>query len=83
MAPPSCFFQKVPAPAPLTLYVRVDDADALHARYASRQADITEALGSRPWGMREFALRDPDGHLLRFGHGERAVDQIPDFRAGD
>ena len=21
---------------------------------------------SQPWGLREFALREPDGHLLRF-----------------
>ena len=42
------------------------DVDGLHAVYAKRGVDIVEPPTSQPWGLREFALREPDGHLLRF-----------------
>jgi catechol 2,3-dioxygenase-like lactoylglutathione lyase family enzyme len=45
-----------------------------------RGVTIAEPLEYRPWGMREFAVRDPDGHVLRFGHGEKTVAEIPRFR---
>jgi hypothetical protein len=42
------------------------DVDGLHAEYLRRGAQIEEAPVSRPWGLREFLLRTPDGHWLRF-----------------
>ena len=42
------------------------DVDGLHAAYVKRGVDIVEPPTSQPWGLREFALREPDGHLLRF-----------------
>lgn len=42
------------------------DVDGLHAAYVKRGVDIVEPLASQPWGLREFALREPDGHVLRF-----------------
>lgn len=52
--------------------LRVDDLDALHADFAKvGLADncwATPRLTSpvdQPWGMRDFALVDPDGNLLR------------------
>jgi hypothetical protein len=27
---------------------------------------VVEAPTSQPWGLREFAIREPDGHILRF-----------------
>ena len=42
------------------------DVDGLHAVYVKRGVDIVEPPTSQPWGLREFALREPDGHLLRF-----------------
>lgn len=42
------------------------DVDGLHAAYVRRGVDIVEPLASQPWGLREFALREPDGHVLRF-----------------
>ena len=52
-------------------YLRSLDVDALHAEFA--KAGIAAAggrLGSpadKPWGMREFEVRDPSGCLLRIG----------------
>lgn len=68
------------AAAPVTCYVRVADADRLHALYRERGVSVVEPLESKPWGMREFAVRDPDGHVLRFGHGEKTVAEIPRFK---
>lgn len=42
------------------------DVDGLHDAYARRGVTIVESLVSQPWGLREFAIREPDGHVLRF-----------------
>ena len=55
-------------------YLRVDDADALHAEFVGtglrrattgfpRVHDVVAA----DYGMREFAVVDPDGNLVRIG----------------
>lgn len=47
-------------------YVFADDVDAWHRR--CRGAGIeTTAVVDEPWGMREFAVTDPSGNLLRIG----------------
>jgi catechol 2,3-dioxygenase-like lactoylglutathione lyase family enzyme len=56
---------------PVTCCVLVDDADALFALYRERGAPIVEPPGDKPWGVREFTLRDPDGHRFRIGHSTR------------
>lgn len=53
-------------------YVTVDDVDAVYAELRSRGAAITRPPESKPWGMREFALRTPDGHRMTFGTEHRA-----------
>ncbi|MEJ8849079.1 VOC family protein [Variovorax rhizosphaerae] len=42
------------------------DIDGLHAAYLKRGVDVIEPPTSQPWGLREFAIREPDGHVLRF-----------------
>ena len=42
------------------------DVDGLHAAYMRRGVHVIEPPMSQPWGLREFALREPDGHVLRF-----------------
>lgn len=48
-----------------TLFVVVEGVDALHAAVAP-QVPIVMPLHTQPYGMREFAIYDPDGHLLTF-----------------
>ena len=50
------------------VYFDVDDADALYVEYRSSGADIVCAPEEMPYMMREFQVRDLDGHLLAFGH---------------
>ncbi|CAN5255536.1 hypothetical protein BH10PSE18_BH10PSE18_06030 [soil metagenome] len=42
------------------------DVDGLFAAYVTRGVTILEKPISQPWGLREFAIREPDGHVLRF-----------------
>lgn len=48
-------------------YINVDDIDSLYAELISRGASIGAPPETKPWGMREFALRTPDGHRMTFG----------------
>jgi predicted enzyme related to lactoylglutathione lyase len=49
------------------LYLNVDDADELHAEIAGRGGEVLSAPVTRPWGLREFMVRTPDGHRITFG----------------
>jgi len=49
-------------------YLRVDDADAFYAHAKESGADIMMPIASKPWKMREFGLRSPDGHRIMVGH---------------
>ena len=42
------------------------DIDGLYATYCQRGVTVLEPPTSQPWGLREFAIREPDGHVLRF-----------------
>lgn len=62
----------VPAESAFGCYCRVQDVDSVYAAF--RQADLPlhgipriTALENKPWGMREFAVIDEDGSLLRIG----------------
>lgn len=52
--------------------VRLQDVDDLHAALAVAHLPRhgiprMERVENTPWGLREFALIDADGHLLKFG----------------
>jgi hypothetical protein len=43
----------------------VDDVDTIHQRCLSEGLDITHPPTYEPWGIREFHVRHPDGHVFR------------------
>lgn len=43
----------------------VDDVDTLHHHCVSEGLDITHPPTDEPWGVREFHVRHPDGHVFR------------------
>ena len=49
------------------VYVTVEGVDALHAELAAKGVDLVQALADKPWGMREFGIRTPEGHRIMFG----------------
>lgn len=52
----------------MALYLFVGpDLDERYARYKERGVTIHRELDTFPWGMREFAIRDCNGYILRFG----------------
>lgn len=53
-------------------YMRVEDVDGLHAAFAPAKIPAAgiprlEKVENKPWQMREFALLDEDGNLVKFG----------------
>jgi catechol 2,3-dioxygenase-like lactoylglutathione lyase family enzyme len=49
-------------------YIYVEDADALCAQLRRNGVDIVRGPEDMPYGLRDFDIRDPEGHLLAFGH---------------
>jgi catechol 2,3-dioxygenase-like lactoylglutathione lyase family enzyme len=54
-------------PGTSALCVFVDDADRIHEELRGRGARIEVEIADRPYGMRDFNVRDPDGNELVFG----------------
>jgi catechol 2,3-dioxygenase-like lactoylglutathione lyase family enzyme len=53
-------------------YIRVLDVESIYQTVSSSQLPRSGiprmgVLGDKPWGLREFAVVDPDGNLLRIG----------------
>ena len=67
-----------PPPA-VSAYVYVEDPDALCAEYEESGADIVETVASRPYGMRDFVVRDPDGHHFTLGRAEPRLREVADY----
>ena len=52
----------------------VDDAEALYSELRARGAEIVYGpLVQTEYDMKEFAVRDPDGHVLGFGQEWKRV----------
>lgn len=62
-----------------------DDFESLHARHAAAGAVIVSPIGNKPWGIREYTVRDPNGYHLRFSgpqaftKPDHARATLPDF----
>jgi catechol 2,3-dioxygenase-like lactoylglutathione lyase family enzyme len=50
-----------------SIYIYVDDVDALHAGLVAMGCPIEIAPEDFSYGMRETSVRDPDGNRLTFG----------------
>lgn len=48
-------------------FVEVMGVEALAARCEASGVEVVAPLTDHPWGMRDFVVRDPDGHLLALG----------------
>ncbi len=51
------------------VYIRVYDIDNLYQSFLDNKVPIhpNDPLQIKPWGLKEFALLDPDNNLLTFG----------------
>lgn len=53
-------------------YIRVADVESMYRDFSSMELPRhgiprRDVLEEKPWGMREFAVVDPDGNLIRIG----------------
>ena len=53
------------------LHLAVDDVDAYHRQLVEGGLDVPEAPEDRPWGLRTFHVKDPNGYEWEF------VQEIP------
>ena len=64
--------ESVPAESWAGCYLRVADVEPLYKAFLAaglplRGIPRMDAIENKPWGMREFAIVDEDGNLLRIG----------------
>ena len=62
----------IPAESSAGCYIRVLDVEKVYRECSSSQLSRKgiprmDKLEDKPWGLREFAIVDPDGNLLRIG----------------
>ena len=48
-------------------YLRVDDVDGYFSTVREKGVAFLNEPADKPWGMREFGIRTPDGHRIMFG----------------
>lgn len=48
-------------------YWNVDGVDGFYQEIVAKGALVTAAPSNKPWGLREFSLRTPDGHRITCG----------------
>ena len=60
--------QGTPCPSGCSAYFLVGDADELHDFHRANGVDVAQAIGDRPYQIRDYTVRDLDGNYLCFGH---------------
>ena len=60
--------QGTPSPQGCAVYFVVGNADELYEFQRANGVDIVEAPGDRPYGLRDYRIRDLHGYELGFGH---------------
>ena len=48
-------------------HVLVENVDELFVEFKGNGAEFTQTVANKPWGLREFSVRTPDGHRLTNG----------------
>ena len=61
------FAKLAPPPGSASVYVAVDDVDALHERAKAAGAEIVYGPKDQHYGSRDFTARDLEGNLWSFG----------------
>ena len=52
------------------LFLWVNDIESVYARHRERGAEIVEELAERPWGVKQYVLREPNGYLLKVAESD-------------
>jgi len=62
------FRRRTPPFEPAVHWVFADDIEATHEELKALGANIVDPLEKKPWGLRQFTVRDPDGNVFHFHH---------------
>ena len=54
-------------PSGIHLFQWVQDVDACHREVVERGAEVVVEIGDRPYSIRDFSVRDPNGVEIVFG----------------
>jgi len=57
-----------PSPKGCSLYFVIGDADAAYQFHLGNAVEIVAPPEDKPWGLREYSVRDLNGYYLNFGH---------------
>ncbi len=63
------FRKKTPPFDPVVHWIFAEELDATYQELQSSGANIAEPLELKPWGVRQFTVKDLDGHVFYFHHG--------------
>ena len=55
---------------PAVLWVFAEDIDASYQEFKALGANIVDPLETKPWGLRQFTVKDLDGNVFYFHHDE-------------
>jgi Uncharacterized protein conserved in bacteria len=57
-----------PSPKGCSLYFVIGDADEAYQFHLGNAVEIVASPDDKPWGLREYTVRDLNGYYLNFGH---------------
>ena len=57
------------------IFLWVSDIDSVYAHHRAAHADITEELTARPWGVRQYVVREPNGYLLKVAESQEREEE--------
>ena len=64
------FFRKRPPSFEQVVHwIFAEEIDATYQELQSSGANIVDPLELKPWGIRQFTIKDLDGHLFHIHHG--------------
>jgi uncharacterized glyoxalase superfamily protein PhnB len=59
------FYRKGLSGSGVQLFVQVENVDDVYQKLKNK-VEIIDGIETKPWGDREFTLKDPDGYLISF-----------------
>lgn len=64
------FFARTNKPIePNIHWIYAEDVDLTYAEFRERGADIIEEIDDKPWNIRQFTIKDLNGHIFYIHHG--------------
>ena len=54
---------------PAVHWIYTDNVDVAYEKLVDAGADIVDDIENKPWGLRQFTIKDLDGNVFYFYHG--------------